>query len=69
MRDEQAFLRMKIRDIASARVRYGYRRIHVLLKREGGNINHKRVYRLYKEEGLNLRSKTRRKSISAVRVP
>ena len=56
-RDEQAFLRMRITEIVSVRVRYGYRRIHVLLKREGWQINHKRVYRLYREEGLNLRNR------------
>lgn len=65
-RDEQA---LRIKEIASVRVRYGYRRIHILLRREGWNINHKRVYRIYKEEGLNLRSKSKRKSISTARVP
>ena len=54
-RDEQAFLRIRIKEIASVRKRYGYRRIHVLLLREGWKINHKRVYRLYRQEGLNLR--------------
>jgi len=43
---------MRIREIASVRKRYGYRRIHVLLLREGWKINHKRVCRLYREEGL-----------------
>jgi putative transposase len=52
---------MRIKDIAAARVRYGYRRIHVLLQREGWQINHKRVYRIYCEEGLNLRVKSKRK--------
>jgi putative transposase len=47
-KDEQAVLRMRIKDIAQARVSYGYRRIHVLLLREGWKVNHKRVYRLYK---------------------
>ena len=68
-RDEQAYLRMRIKDIAASRVRYGYRRIHVLLKREGWEINHKRVYRLYREEGLNLRCKGRHKRIRTPRVP
>jgi len=68
-RDEQAFLRMRIKEIASTRIRYGYRRIHVLLLREGWQVNHKWVYRLYKEEGLNLRNKSKRKSISAPRAP
>ena len=38
---------MRIRGLAQARVSYGYRRIHVLLRREGWQVNHKRVYRLY----------------------
>ena len=47
------------------RVRYGFNRIFVLLRREGFIDNHKRVYRVYKEEGLNLRSKRPRRSRSA----
>ena len=39
-------------------VRYGYRRIHVLLQREGWQINHKRLYRLYSEEGLSIRTRS-----------
>ncbi len=60
---------MRIRDIASTRVRYGYKRIHVLLCREGWKVNHKRVYRIYRQEGLNLRHKGRRKQISRARIP
>ena len=54
-------LRLWIREIAQVRVRYGYRKIRVLLKREGWNVGKKLVYRLYKEEGLTLRHKPRRK--------
>lgn len=43
--------------------------VHILLRREGWEINHKRVYRIYKEEGLNLRYKSRRKKASIPRVP
>jgi putative transposase len=56
-RPEQAVLRKRIREIAEARVRYGYRRIWVLLRRDGWPVNAKRVYRLYKLEGLTMRSK------------
>ena len=52
-----ALLRERIKEIAAARVRYGYRRISVLLRREGFAINDKRVYRLYALEGLTLRTK------------
>ena len=55
--------------LAGARVRYGYRRLHILLAREGWRINHKRVYRLYRLEGLSLRLKTRKKRVSSPRVP
>ena len=44
-------------ELAAARVRYGYERLHTLLVREGWQINLKRVYRLYHEEGLSLRLK------------
>jgi putative transposase len=55
----QALLRSRIREIATAKARYGYRRIYVLLRREGWRVNHKRVRRLYREEGLNLRPQGR----------
>lgn len=56
---------LRIKDIAATRVRYGYRRVHVMLKREGWNINHKRVYRLYRQAGLSLRYKRPRRHKSA----
>jgi putative transposase len=43
-------LRERLRQLAAARRRFGYRRLHVLLRREGEVVNHKRVYRLYREE-------------------
>ena len=55
--DEQAALRMRIRDLAHARVSYGYRRLHVPLRREGWAVNHKRVCRLYSQESLMVRNK------------
>jgi putative transposase len=66
-KDEQAALRMRIKDIAQVRVSYGYRRIHVMLLREGWKVNHKRVYRLYKLEGLMIRPKRPRRHVSACR--
>ncbi len=56
-------------EIASTRVRYGFWRIDVLIRREGWLVNHKRVYRLSKEEGLNLRTKRpRRRKAAAHRL-
>ena len=49
--DEQAELRIRLKDLAQSRVSYGYRRLHVLLQREGWQVNHKRVYRLYIQAG------------------
>ena len=60
-RDPQVELRLRLRDLAAARVRYGYRRLHVLLRREGWPVNHKRTYRLYAEEGLSIRAKVPRR--------
>lgn len=55
-----------MKDIAAVRVRYGYRRINVLLKREGIVANHKRIYRLYCEIGLQLRNKTPKRKVQTV---
>ena len=66
-RPEQASLRKRIRELSEARVRYGYRRIHIMLRREGWTINHKRTRRLYREEGLQLRRKTPKRKVSAKR--
>jgi putative transposase len=65
---DQTPLRLWLRDLAATRVRYGYRRLHILLRREGWRVNHKRVYRLYREEGLGIRVKRRKKLASAPRV-
>ena len=48
---------MRLKDLAAVRVRYGYRRLHVLLRREGWAVNHKRIHRLYTEAGLSIRTK------------
>jgi putative transposase len=65
---DQSPLRQRIKELAAVRVRYGYRRIHVLLRREGWKVNAKRVYRLYREEGLSLRYKRSKKRVSVPRI-
>ena len=62
---DQAPLRMRICDLAKSRVRYGYVRIYIPLRREGWQVNHKRVHRLYRDEGLSLRLKRPRRHVSA----
>lgn len=54
-------LRRRLRELAGTHVRYGYRRLTVLLRREGWQVNAKRIYRLYREEELIVRTKQRRK--------
>lgn len=61
-------LRMRMRELAMDRPRYGYRRVHVLLRREGWHVNHKKLHRLYREEGLALRSRRRKKRAAQIRV-
>jgi len=56
---------MRLRDLAASRVRYGYRRLYVLLRREGWPVNHKRVYRLYTLENLTIRRKAPRRAVSS----
>lgn len=60
-RDPQLALRQRLRELASVRVRFGYRRLTILLRREGWHVNAKRVYRLYTQEGLAVRTKVRKK--------
>jgi putative transposase len=61
-----AALRLRIKELAAARVRYGQRRIYVLLRREGWHVNIKRVARIYRAEGLSIRTKTPRRRRAAV---
>jgi len=61
----QAPLSKRIKEIAETRVRYGYRRIHVLQRREGWPVNVKRVCRLYREQGLQLRNKSPKRRVKA----
>ena len=64
-RDDQV-IRMRMKEIAETRVRYGSERIFILLRREGFKDRYNRVYRLYKLEGLNLRTKRPRRNRSGV---
>jgi len=57
----QEALRTRLREVAATHVRYGYRRLTVLLRREGWKVNAKRVYRLYDQENLKVRSVERKK--------
>ena len=66
--EEDRTLTIRLRELAEQRPRFGYRRLHVLLKREGQRINHKRVYRLYRAEGLAVRRKARKKLAARERV-
>jgi putative transposase len=61
----QAELEKRIKEICETRVRYGYRRVQVLLRREGVPVNHKRTYRVYRELGLQLRAKTPKRRVQA----
>jgi len=64
-KDEQAFLRKLLKQIAATRVRYGYRRIHTLLQWESWQVNHKRVYRLYCDQRLQMRHKSPKRRVKA----
>lgn len=61
MREPQEELRARIKELAAERPRWGYRRIHLLLRREGWAVNRKRVERLYRAEGLAVRRRGRRR--------
>lgn len=65
----QEALRHRLRELAATQVRYGYRRLTVLLRREGWTVNAKRIYRLYDEEELKVRSVSRKKAARRQRVP
>jgi putative transposase len=69
IRDRQDALRQRLRELAAVRVRFGYRRLTVWLKREGWRVNAKRIYRLYRDEGLTVRTKPRTRLASRARVP
>jgi len=65
-KDPRLELRARMREIAQTRVRYGYRRVHVLLRREGWQVGRSQMFRLYQEEQLQLRAKRPRRRKMAV---
>jgi putative transposase len=66
---ENPELRERLRELANRRRRFGYRRLHILLRREGIMINRKKTQRLYKEEGLAVRRRRSRKRAVGTRAP
>ena len=66
---DRSALKMRLRDLAMRRVRFGYLRLTVMLKREGWAVGKKLVYGLYRELGLQMRTKKRRKLASEQRGP
>ena len=68
-RSDDNELRQRLRALAQERRRFGYRRLHVLLRREGFTVNHKRLFRLYREERLMVRQRGGRKRALGTRAP
>lgn len=62
-------LRARLRELSSERRRFGYRRLHVLLRREGWEVNWKKLYRIYREEKLMVRRRGGRKRALGTRAP
>ncbi len=68
-RGDDAVLRGRLRELAHQRRRFGYRRLHILLLREGVKVNRKRTQRLYAEEGLTVRKRKARRRAVGARAP
>jgi len=66
--DKDVPVRERLQELAQQKRRYGVRRLHVLLKREGLVVNHKRTERLYRELGLSIRTKKRKKLVNSLRL-
>ena len=64
--DPQTALRLRMREIAHARVRFGYCRVYIMLRREGWDVGKDRFYRGYREENLGLRRKLPWRRVSSV---
>ena len=68
-RPDDAGIRKRLRELAEQRRRFGYRRLHILLAREGIRLNHKKLYRIYREERLTVRKRGGRKRALGTRTP
>lgn len=68
-RDPDTGFRETLRELAGKRPRFGYRRLHLILDREGHAMNHKRLYRIYREEGLSVRRRKRKRLAQSARRP
>jgi len=68
-RSDDGVLRTRLKDLAAQRRRFGYRRLHLLLKREGTTVNHKKLFRIYREEKLMVRKRGGRKRALGTRAP
>ena len=68
-RPNDVAIRVRLREIAAVRRRFGYRRLHILLRREGFTLNHKKLRRLYAEERLQVRRRSGRKRALGTRAP
>lgn len=68
-RPDDAGLRSRLRELSSERRRFGYRRLHILLEREGWEVNWKKLYRIYREERLTVRKRGGRKRALGTRAP
>lgn len=66
--DKDALVRKRLATLAQEKRRYGARRLHVLLKREGLVINHKKTERIYRELGLSIRTKKRKRLVNSLRL-
>lgn len=62
-------LQQRLIELAGERPRFGYRRLHILVEREGYVVNHKRVHRLYREAGLAVRKRRKRERVAVERCP
>ena len=69
VRPGDAELRARLRELAAVRRRFGYRRLLILLRREGTRVNHKKLRRLYREERLQVRRRGGRKRALGTRAP